>query len=65
MIERGVVFTAVVGVVFLLLKLVGAIDWSWWLVTIPFWLPFAIGLFFLIFGAALGFLDQYAGRRRL
>ncbi|HVV11623.1 hypothetical protein [Amycolatopsis sp.] len=24
-------------VVFLILKLVGVIDWSWWLVTIPAW----------------------------
>ena len=25
------------GVVFVTLKLLGVIDWSWWLVTLPFW----------------------------
>jgi hypothetical protein len=24
------------------LKLTGVIDWSWWLVLLPFWLPLAI-----------------------
>ena len=28
-------------IVFLVLKLVGAIDWSWWWVTAPLWLPLA------------------------
>ena len=34
-------------VVFLILKLTGNIDWSWWWVTSPLWLPVAI-LFFVI-----------------
>ena len=25
------------GVVFVILKLLGFINWSWWLVTLPFW----------------------------
>jgi hypothetical protein len=29
-------------VVFLVLKLTGNIDWSWWWVTSPLWLPVAI-----------------------
>ena len=29
-------------VVFLVLKLTGEIDWSWWWVTSPLWLPIAI-----------------------
>jgi hypothetical protein len=32
------------GVLFVGLKLCGVIDWSWWLVTAPFWGPLAIGL---------------------
>lgn len=35
------VFT-VVGIVFIILKLVGVITWSWWLVTLPFTIPIAI-----------------------
>ena len=26
-------------VVFLVLKLTGLVDWSWWLVTSPLWIP--------------------------
>lgn len=29
-------------VIFLVLKLTGAIAWSWWWVTSPLWLPFVI-----------------------
>ena len=28
-------------IVFLVLKLTGTIDWSWWWVTSPLWIPFA------------------------
>lgn len=28
--------------VFLVLKLTNVIDWSWWWVTSPLWIPFAI-----------------------
>jgi hypothetical protein len=30
------------GVVFVTLKLLGIITWSWWWVTAPFWAPLAI-----------------------
>jgi uncharacterized protein (DUF983 family) len=33
-------------IVFLVLKLTGNIDWSWWWVTSPLWIP--IALFFSI-----------------
>lgn len=32
------------GVVFVVLKLTGVIDWSWWWVTAPFWLPTTVVL---------------------
>ena len=32
--------------VLLILKLVGAIDWTWWYITLPIWGSVAIGLFF-------------------
>ncbi len=31
---------SLLGVVFVALKLCGVIDWSWWFVTAPFWVPF-------------------------
>lgn len=43
------------GVVFVTLKLIGIINWSWWWVTLPFWgglaLMLAIGL--IIFTACV------------
>ena len=29
---------------FLVLKLTGVVDWSWWVVTAPLWVPALIGL---------------------
>ena len=43
----GIGVTGVLGVVFVTLKLVGVIDWSWWWVTSPFWIPAAIVLVIL------------------
>lgn len=38
----GIGVAGLLGVVFVTLKLTGVIDWSWWYVTMPFWLGFAI-----------------------
>ena len=34
----GMGLSGVLGVVFIVLKLVGVIDWSWWWVLSPFWI---------------------------
>jgi len=33
------------GIAFIILKLTGVINWSWWLVTLPFWAGLAIMIF--------------------
>ena len=52
----------VLFVVFLVLKLCGVIAWSWWLVTMPLWIGFAIVVAVMIFGgglvAAFAFFDR-------
>lgn len=40
-------------IVFLVLKLVGVISWSWWWVFSPLWIPFI--LFLLILGVIVLF----------
>jgi hypothetical protein len=40
----GLSLSAVLFIVFLVLKLTGNIDWSWWWVTSPLWIPLALGL---------------------
>ena len=42
----GVGLTGILFIVFLVLKLTGNIDWSWWWVTSPLWIP--IAFFFTI-----------------
>lgn len=32
------------GIVFVTLKLCGVIGWSWWWVTLPFWIAYAAGV---------------------
>lgn len=44
----GVGVCTVVGIVFLILKLTGLIDWSWWWVLAPFWIPIAGVITFII-----------------
>lgn len=37
------------SLIFMVLKLTDVIDWSWWVVTMPLWLPYALIIsFFLI-----------------
>jgi len=38
----GIGFFGLLGILFIGLKLGGVIDWSWWFVTMPLWIPFAI-----------------------
>ena len=54
--STGTDITGLLGVVFITLKLTGYIDWSWWYVTMPFWLAAAVVLSFLAFlGLATAF----------
>jgi uncharacterized protein (DUF983 family) len=48
---------SLLGVAFVVLKLVGVIDWSWWWVTLPFWGPVA----FIVGGLLLGLVTYVVG----
>ena len=37
-------FCTILFIVFLILKLTNAIDWSWWWVTAPLWIPLGIAI---------------------
>lgn len=41
------------GIVFVTLKLMHYIDWSWWWVTAPFWGPMAIAIGLLLLFAII------------
>jgi phosphoglycerol transferase MdoB-like AlkP superfamily enzyme len=64
----GIGLGGVLFVVFLVLKLTGHIDWSWWWVTAPLWGVFAfvvgvaaVALLFAVMASAMGAL--FGGKR--
>jgi hypothetical protein len=56
----GIGVSGLLGVLFVGLKLGGVIDWSWWWVTSPFWIPVAIVLAFFIIAALIAGLAGIA-----
>lgn len=52
--RRGPGFLSLLGLLFIGLKLGGAISWSWWWVLAPFWAPVVILLLALI--VAVGYV---------
>lgn len=41
-VSGGIGFGGLLTIVFIVLKLTKVIDWSWWWVTCPLWIPVAI-----------------------
>lgn len=46
----------IVFIIFLILKLTGNIDWSWWWVTSPIWIPILLFVGILVIVFLLGLL---------
>lgn len=66
-VSGGISLSGLTFIVFLVLKLCGVIDWSWWWVTVPLWGPFALliaGLFIYIIIAVIIALVRYCIRKR-
>ena len=38
----SITFTEALMLVFIVLKLCGVINWSWWIILIPLWVPIAL-----------------------
>lgn len=53
----GIGFTRLLTIVFIVLKLLNIINWSWWWVLAPLWLPVGIiliiALIFIIIGCVM------------
>lgn len=47
-IYKGPGILGLLGIAFVVLKLVGVIDWSWWWVTLPFYVPIILSIIILI-----------------
>jgi len=51
----GIGFCGLLTIVFIILKFIGKITWSWWWVLSPLWISFILGLILLlIIGIILG-----------
>ena len=48
--NSGIGFFGLLGIVFIVLKLVGVVNWSWWLVLAPLWAPTAVIVVCLLIG---------------
>ena len=46
--SSGIGLPGILFIVFLVLKLTGNIDWSWWWVTSPIWIPFLVLISLLV-----------------
>jgi hypothetical protein len=44
----GVSFSGLLTIVFIALKLMGHITWSWWWVLSPLWISFGLGVLIII-----------------
>jgi hypothetical protein len=67
--SSGIGVLGLLGVLFVGLKLTGHINWSWWLVTLPFWgliaLLFAIAIIWLIVWVAMQIIEEVSRKKRV
>jgi hypothetical protein len=47
----GIGLGTILFIVFLILKLCGTINWSWWWVTSPIWIPIGFSIIVIILSA--------------
>lgn len=60
----GIGLAGATFIVFLVLKLVGVIDWSWWWVTSPLWISVALTFFILLIAFLVGAIMDRQSRRK-
>lgn len=61
----GLSFSSILFLVFLVLKLTNVIDWSWWWVIAPLWIPIII--FFVVVSGLYAFYQilKYYNKNKL
>lgn len=47
-VHGGIGFCDALALIFIVLKLTGVINWSWWWVLAPIWIPIALILGFIV-----------------
>ena len=57
--STGLGVLGVLEVIFVVLKLLKLIDWSWWVVLIPFWIDLGIAALIIICAINIALLDRH------
>lgn len=57
--STGLGVLGVLEVIFVVLKLLKLIDWSWWVVLIPFWIDLGIAALIIICAIIIALLDRH------
>jgi hypothetical protein len=52
----GIGFGGLLAIVFITLKLLGIISWSWWWVLSPIWIPFLLIMFIILIAVIISSL---------
>jgi len=58
----GIGFAGLLTIVFITLKLLGKITWSWWWVLSPLWIGFIVGILILVIIFGIAALAVMAGK---
>lgn len=56
--NSGLGLAGVLTIIFVVLKLVGVIAWSWWWVLSPLWISFLLGIAFVAVVAFIAWLSD-------
>ncbi len=60
----GIGITSVLGIVFIVLKLVGVIDWPWIWVLSPWWITILVVLSIVLIGLAVAAISEWFGTKK-
>ena len=60
----GISFTGLLFLVFLTLKLTNVINWSWWWVTAPLWIPSAIIIGIALLGVVAFIIETILKKKK-
>jgi hypothetical protein len=62
--SSGMGIGTILFLIFMTLKLTGDIDWSWWWVTAPLWIPLVGFLAFAGIAVVIAIIAAYIGYKR-
>ncbi len=63
--SRGIGFTGFLTLLFIALKLLGKIDWSWWWVLSPIWITTLIVIGIVLIWLIVNLIKDYIRRKKL